>query len=50
MNDKTGRVDRLICTSDSFSIFVYSDHIRDLEEGKVYTVRIDPERAGFDGV
>jgi hypothetical protein len=50
MDDKTSRVDRFICTSDSVSLLVYSDHIRDLEEGKVYTVRIDPERAGFDGV
>lgn len=50
MNDKAGGIDGLICASNPVSLLVYSDHIRDPEKGEVYSVWVDPERAGFDWV
>lgn len=50
MNNKSSRINRLICASDPVSLFVYPHHIRHIEKGEVYSVWIDPERAGFDRI
>lgn len=50
MNDESRRIDRLICTTDSVPFLVHADHIRDLQKGEVYSVRVDPESAGLDGI
>lgn len=50
VNNEAGCIDGLVRTRDSISFLIYAHHVGDLEESKMYSVRVDPKSVWLDWI